>query len=175
MNLWTESNQSNAMIIKDGGQQWIYLNIEVNLNKKEILSYRTECKYYKSQYCRNNDKITTDVRRRQQQVCWFPLLFLEIVHAFVFWKYFLTALGLGCKMRDLLVVACGIFSRSMQTQLEHVKSSSLTRDWTRAPLHWKQGVLATGPPGKYPISSSLILEAIWIQSRWTIQNRSTMQ
>ena len=32
--------------------------------------------------------------------------------------------------------------------LWHVGSSSLTRDQTWAPLHWKHGVLATGLPGK---------------------------
>ena len=32
--------------------------------------------------------------------------------------------------------------------LQHVGSSSLTRDRTPGPMHWKQGVLVTGPPGK---------------------------
>ena len=27
-------------------------------------------------------------------------------------------------------------------------SNSLTKDWTWAPLHWENGVFATGPPGK---------------------------
>ena len=31
--------------------------------------------------------------------------------------------------------------------------SSLTRDQTRAPRQWKQGVLTTGPPGKSLVSS----------------------
>lgn len=26
--------------------------------------------------------------------------------------------------------------------------SSLTKDWTHAPLHWKRGISTTGPPGK---------------------------
>jgi len=32
--------------------------------------------------------------------------------------------------------------------LWHVESSSLTRDWTRAPLHWDHRILTTGPLGK---------------------------
>ena len=33
--------------------------------------------------------------------------------------------------------------------MRHVGSSSLTRDWTQAPPHWEQWVLAPGPPGKF--------------------------
>ena len=37
---------------------------------------------------------------------------------------------------------------SANSWLQHVGSSSLTRDRTPGPMHWKQGVLVTGPPGK---------------------------
>ena len=47
----------------------------------------------------------------------------------------------------VLVVTREIFSFGMWSQLWHVGSSSLTRDRTRAPLHWDRRVLATGPPG----------------------------
>ena len=43
---------------------------------------------------------------------------------------------------QIYVAACRIF------KLQHVGSSSLTRDRTPAPLHWEHGVLATGAPGK---------------------------
>ena len=39
--------------------------------------------------------------------------------------------------------------RLMNSWLPLVGSSSLTRDGTLGPLHWEQGVLATGPPGKF--------------------------
>ena len=36
-------------------------------------------------------------------------------------------------------------------------SSSLTRNWTWAPLDWELGVLATGPPGKSPVCLAVYL------------------
>ena len=58
----------------------------------------------------------------------------------------------------VLVVVCRIFnpcrymevilSCGLRTQLWHVGSGSVSRDWTQAPLRWECGVLATGPPQK---------------------------
>ena len=48
----------------------------------------------------------------------------------------MAVLGLSCNMWAL------------QSSLQHVGSYSLTRDQTLGPLHWKCGVLATGPPRK---------------------------
>ena len=36
----------------------------------------------------------------------------------------------------------------MNSQLQHVGSSSLTRDQTQCPLHWEHGILAIVPPRK---------------------------
>ena len=61
----------------------------------------------------------------------------------------LAVLGLSCIMWNFFFF---FFSYSIQTQVEHVESSSLTRDGTWDPA---LGVLATGPPGKS-------LSATWV-------------
>ena len=54
---------------------------------------------------------------------------------------YLAAPNLSCGMGDLRLL------------LQHMVSSSLTKEWTPGSLHWERGVLATGPPGKSPKSS----------------------
>ena len=42
-----------------------------------------------------------------------------------------------------------------RSEVQHARSVSLTRDWTPAPLHWKHGVLATGPQGSHSMFNFL--------------------
>ena len=53
--------------------------------------------------------------------------------------------------------------------MQHVGSTSLTRDRTPGPLHWEHGALATGPPGKSPKFKFLKSEFIWQKrlNRWS--------
>ena len=87
--------------------------------------------------------------------------------ASAFFKYiYLATPGLQSSQRpSIFVVACGIFSCSMPTlSCGNVGSSSLTRDQTLG------RVLATGPPGKYPWSSTFLFNfyprntCIWLNS-----------
>ena len=55
----------------------------------------------------------------------------------IFYLFILAALGISCLVRDLLVVACGIYFPDQGLNL--------------GPLHWKHGVLTAGPPGKSPL------------------------
>ena len=50
-----------------------------------------------------------------------------------------------------------VAAQDLLSSLQHVGSSSPTRDQTWAPLCWELGVLATGPPGK---SSDVIIYQI---------------
>ena len=61
--------------------------------------------------------------------------------------YFKVSIYLFTWQHGVLAASRGIFSCGMQTQLQHVGSSSPIRDQTRAPQAGSQ-VLATGPPGK---------------------------
>ena len=59
-----------------------------------------------------------------------------------------TYFSFTLKKKNLFYLAVPGLSHSMQDlQFWHMRSSSLTRDWTQNPLHWKHGVLANGPPG----------------------------
>ena len=48
-----------------------------------------------------------------------------------------------------MVAACGSLVEACKLLV--VAYSSLTRDQAWGPLHWKHGVLATGPAEKFPI------------------------
>ena len=61
---------------------------------------------------------------------------------------YLAALGLNCSTWYL------------RPSLWPAGSSSLTRDQTMGPLHWKRRVLAVGPPRNFRALSFLILDNI---------------
>ena len=68
---------------------------------------------------------------------------------FIFKSIYLFILAvpvLSCGTLDLI----GSLLRHANSYLWHLGSSSLIREWTLAPLHWKHAVLATGPRGKSP-------------------------
>ena len=55
-------------------------------------------------------------------------------------------------------------------------SSSLTRDWTPGPWHWKRGIITTGPPGKSLYwTFKQILVYIYISRNYTHRHCSTQK
>ena len=60
-----------------------------------------------------------------------------------YWFIYLAASGLNC-----FHVACGIFSCGMRTLSSSMWDLVPWPGIEPGPLHWKHGVLATGPPGK---------------------------
>ena len=92
-----------------------------------------------------------------------PLLYLPCSTTSRFFQHICL---FGCTRS--LVAACGVFFTCgmWDLQLQHVNSwllyvgsSSLTRNQTRAPCIWEQGVLAIGPPGKSV--QSPVLKLLW--------------
>ena len=53
--------------------------------------------------------------------------------------------GLGCGTKGSLVAACELLVVACEIYFHDQR-------WNLGPLHWEHGVLATGPPGKSPLS-----------------------
>ena len=117
--------------------QWIFL---------KTLSYSSSLKWVKE---------TSIGRQGQVQIEDIFFFFLIFIYLFRLLRVLVEACG-------IFVAACRIFSCGLRTLScsmwtlscgMHVGSSSLTRDWIRAPCIGSSGVLPTGPPGKSQISS----------------------
>ena len=89
------------------------------------------------------------------------LLYPFFIHLFFFLKYIYL---FGCV--GVLVVARGIFIVARKLLVQHVGSSSMTRDWTLAPCIGSIE-LATGPPGKF-LSIHLLMDTEVASISWQL-------
>ena len=69
--------------------------------------------------------------------------YLSFISSSLMTKFFFFLISIHLAVPGLSC-CCGMQASS---QLQHVGSSSLTKDWTPDSLHWELRVLATGPPG----------------------------
>ena len=102
----------------------------LSANSRSCCTHRHAICHCKTEWCQPAE-ISTKIKEtmRKWWILWRQsrssgLGFIAVVY--------LPAPSLSCDIRDL--------------QLGHVGSSSPTRNWTWAPLHWRHRILATGPP-----------------------------
>ena len=80
-------------------------------------------------------------------ITWECILWYVVLVWLVFISFSFRSLSLVEILKYWFIIIIFIW---LHWVLEHVGSRSLTRDWTPGPLHRELGVLATGPPGKFP-------------------------
>ena len=82
--------------------------------------------------------------------------FLKYLFWFIYFIWLFWVLVAACRI-------CSLHCDMQYFQLGHVGPSSLIRDWMWAPCEGTHGVLATGPPGKFP--STVFLNITLLQTR----------